>query len=389
MTTVTSASVAAMTRMRLGARAASSVALLLAVAALPVSAPAQQAASAPPGSAALPAMKLSPATAPGGAFTLGLPEGWHLLPLRRAGDPIEAAAPDGRVRAYLFPLISLTDLYVRTAGVVAQYGRCVPARGVVACADALAQLLAGFVARPHGPREALSLLAALLRARGMAPEGVRIVRDTPALVEGTATVTAGGALTAEWFLLQSRTVPNPLFPQPGAVESFAFLRGCEAPGGHLAAADVRQCAAVLASFRPTPAWTERPVQSVLGFYAAMQRELQNRMTANEVYRFGEQSIAQYRRTQEIIADWGDRVRAMQMQQSAQTMATTMQSAGDWMNALSGARVVTDPQTGTSWLAETHFQTFQHYCLSAGQIYGLNNSFGCGVNATTLTAGPAN
>lgn len=352
-------------------------------------APAQQVPSATMEPAALPAIRLFPAAAPDGGFTIGLPEGWHLLALQRTDDPVQAAAPDGRVRAYLFPLIPLTDLYVRTSGVVAEYRRCVPARGVVACADALAQVLAGFVAHPHGAREALALLSSLLRGRGMAPEGLRITRETPAMVEGTATVTAHGTLTAEWFLLQTRTVPNPLFPQPGSVESFAFLRGCEGPGERLAAADVRLCAAVLASFHPTPAWTGRPVQSVLAFYVLMQRELQNRMTANEVYRFGEQSIAQYRQTQGIIADWGDRVRAMQMQQSAQTMATTMQTAGDWMNALGGARIVTDPQTGTSYLAETHFQTFQHYCLSAGRIQGLNGNGGCGVNATPLMPGPTN
>jgi hypothetical protein len=343
--------------------------------------------SAPPESAPLTAMKLRPATAPDGAFAIGLPEGWRLLPARRGDDEVQATAPDGRVRAYLFPLISLTDLYVRTSGLVPQYRRCIAVRGVVACADALAQVLAGFVARPHGPRDALALLTAVLRRRGMAPEGLRIARETPVSAEGTATIAAGGSTTAEWFLLQSRTVPNPLFPQPGSVESFAFLRGCEGPGDGLAAGDLRSCAAVLASFRPAPAWINRPVQAVLGFYVQMQRELQNSMTATEIYRFGEQSIAQYRQTQGVIANWGDRVRAMQMQQSAQTMATTMQTAGDWMNALTGARVVTDPQTGTSYLAETHFQTFRHYCLSAGQLYGLNGTGGCGVNATTLNAGP--
>ncbi len=341
----------------------------------------------PAGAVTLKAVPLIPLRVPGGMFSVAVPEGWHLsaAPIgQQSNGEITIYAPDGRADAFIFPLLSLTNLYVESSGIVPQYRQCMSTRGVLPCSEALVQRLASFTAERYSPRQAFGLLVTMLQRSGAVVQDVRLRFVSADEVEGRATVTTRGRSADDWFLLRMLEVPNPLFAQSSHVEGFVFLRGCEAPVGQLGPAELKPCAAVLGSFRPSSAWAEGPVDRVMTFYRLMGQQIRNRLMANRVFQFGEQSLAQFRQTENVIANWGNRMRQMQMQQFAQSMASNYKITQGWMNALTGSRDLYNPQTGQEYNVNTDFQNFEHYCrTSADVVEGWNGLGSCGPYGTPL------
>jgi hypothetical protein len=331
-------------------------------------------------------LKATPLTrfrAPNGEFSIALPEGWHIEGTSANGQSdgeVKIYAPDDRADAFIFPLLSLTNLYVETTGVVPQYRQCMVMQGVLPCAQAVVRRLASFTTRQYSAGQALDLLLTKLQRAGAIVRNIHVHVLSAGELEGQSVITVQHKTLSEWFLLRMLEVPNPLFPQPGHVESFVFLRGCEAPVGQLGPAQLKPCAAILGSFRPNPSWVNTPVNRVIEFYRLMGQQIQNRLMANSVFQFGEQSLAQFHQTENTIANWGNQMRQMQMQQFAQNMASNYKITAGWMNALTGRRDIYT-QSGQEYNVNTNFQNYQHYCVSSAGVTGFNGLGSCGPYAT--------
>jgi|GEM_PF-5439986 hypothetical protein len=317
-----------------------------------------------------PALLLHPSLSPDGTFTLALPKGW-----RWQQNQAGISATNGQLEVFIDPLLSFNDVYVTAQGIVRAVQACVQANlgtpGFLNCYEQVIDLFLALNQSPHSAAEGTQLLLSLLAQQGYHPEmrALDSLSPTEAKLQGQLVDPRGPKEV--YADIRTFYMPNPVL---GGEETFLFPSGCEAP--HLNKQSLALCAAILASFRPRPTWSETAVAQLWQMYLGLKVSFEQAVASNILFQMGEEDIAQAQHIENLLAGFGNRIRELQMQDFARTMASNYQIAKGWINAYEGRVDLLDPESGKVYnVPDMHVP---YYCAGPGagetQVYGASNKF---------------
>ncbi len=321
---------------------------------------------------------LRPAQLPAQAgYQIALPAGWKLG--GRGGD-VAATSPGGGLEVRIFPPTSLSVLAFSSPSYQALYRRCFQQRSGLRCMHSLLQAMQQFDRRPWGIQSVQSLILQSMAAL-FGPLGhPHFTAQSSDRAELSAALQRGGVVYGAELQLGLIRTPSPVWGA-GASETWVLASLCSRRGAPLNQGDLATCGTILSTFQPSARWLLAPLQRLVSFYAAMERQIQLALERLIIIHSAETSLAIFRQTDQTIASWGQQMRQMQWQEFSSQMATNTQVGAMWDSALAGQTLYKDPTSGSYYSLNTQFQTGpQSLCLNSG---GGVTTGACGPGQSTL------